>query len=144
MCLQQHCARPGLPLIVALWLAAVAGACVGGPAQPIKDGGESERWVRDIELSSVRGEVGRPFSGEVTYETNYLRDPEWEVSGLPPGLKWDEIARAIVGTPKQDGFFTVNIALRKKVDRKDGTHRPKPDERWWPAKFRVEIFKPVE
>jgi hypothetical protein len=124
---------------------ALASACVGGPAQQADiQGTEHKNWVRDIEISSVRGEVGRPFAGEVTYETNYLRDPEWEVTDLPPGLRWDEKSRSIVGTPEKEGFFSVNVALRKKVDRKDGTHKPKADERWWPETFRIEVFKPVQ
>jgi hypothetical protein len=126
---------------VAMLLAACVGAaCVGGPAQPVKSGGEEDHWVRDIRLSSSRGEVNSPFSAEVTYETNFLRDPEWELTGLPAGLVFDADKRRITGVPKQPGFFTVNVAVRKRAPRDDPRHRPRPDERWWPATFELEIY----
>lgn len=131
-----------MPLIV---VTLVVAGCVGGPARKADiKGGVDEHFVRDIGLSETRGEIGKPFKAEVTYETNYLNDPEWDVTGVPPGLSFDEKARAIVGTPKNDGFFTVNINLRKKVDRKDSRHKPRPDERWWSGTVRIDVFKPVE
>jgi hypothetical protein len=116
---------------------------VGGPAQPAEPA-QPDHWVRDIELSAVRGEIGKPFSAEVTYDTNYLREPEWSVTGLPPGLKFDPAKRTIGGVPTAAGFFTVNVAVRKVAPRDKATHRPQPDERWWPATFQIEVYKPPE
>lgn len=100
-------------------------------------------WVRDIQLEPRRGEVGKPFEATLTWRDNYIKEPEFDVSGLPPGLAFDPVARAIKGTPKRAGFFTVNVAIRKRVSGETG-HRPAPDERWWPASFEVEIYAPMK
>ena len=99
-------------------------------------------WVRDIRLDTVRGEVGRPFKSRLTWNDNYIEEPEFDVDGLPPGLRFDPATRAITGTPRRAGFFTVNVAIRKRVPP-SSTHRPKPDERWWPASFEFEIYRPM-
>ena len=128
---------------IAVLLGALAIGCVGGPAEPTKPE-PPDHWVRDIKLSVVRGEIGKPFSSEVTYDTNYLKNPEWSVTGLPPGLKFDPAKRAITGKPTKDGFFTVNVAVRTVAARDEAGHKPKPDERWWPETFQIEIYKPPE
>lgn len=103
----------------------------------------SEHRVEEIELSTTHGEVGRPFRADITWRSNYLEDPEISVTGLPPGLELDADNRAIVGTPTQDGFFTIQVALRRpRPDEK--MYRPTPDDRWWPEEFELEIYKPVE
>ena len=99
-------------------------------------------WVRDMTLSETRGEVGRPFTSELTYKTNYLNNPEFEVSGLPPGLTWDDAKRAIVGAPKSPGFHTVHIAVRS-AGEKDWHDKRDSLDRWWPASFEIEIYRPV-
>lgn len=103
-----------------------------------------DHYVRDIKLSATRGEVGRPFRADITWTTNYLEDdPEISVSGLPPGVALDAGARALVGKPEREGFYTVHVAVRKRA-RRGATDRPKPDERWWREQFQVEIYKPIE
>ena len=118
-------------------------ACVGGKTLDHNSMDSAEHWVRSIELSETRGEVGRPFSSTVTWRSNYLEDPEFDVKGLPVGITFDVAKRELKGVPKHPGFYTVTVALRKKAKR-DRTHRPQSDERWWPADFQVEIYKPVE
>ena len=100
-------------------------------------------WVRDIQLEPLRGEAGKPFEATLTWRDNYIREPEFDVKGLPPGLRFDPASRKVVGTPKRAGFFTVNVAIRKRVSDEPG-HRPHPDERWWPASFQLEIHAPLK
>ena len=100
-------------------------------------------WVRDIQLEPLRGEAGKPFEASLTWRDNYIREPEFEVSGLPPGLRFDPAARKVVGKPTRAGFFTVNVAIRKQVSKESG-HRPSPDERWWPASFQLEVYAPMK
>ena len=129
-------AAASAPLAAALAL----GACTS--AQNATPTGEVTGWVRDIQLDNLRGEVGRPFESRLTWRDNYIEQPDFDVSGLPPGLAFDPASRRIIGTPKRAGFFTVNVAIRKHVPPKAG-HRPHPDERWWPASFELEIYAPV-
>jgi hypothetical protein len=100
-------------------------------------------WVRDIQLEPLRGEAGKPFEATLTWSDNYIQQPEFDVSGLPPGLVFDPASRKVKGTPKKVGFFTVNVAIRKHVEAESG-HRPAPDERWWPASFQLEIYAPMK
>lgn len=127
-------------LVIAALLAGAACTTTQG-ARPT--GSSPDVWVRDIQLEPRRGEVGRPFEATLTWRDNYIKEPEFDVSGLPPGLSFDPASRTIKGTPKHAGFFTVNVAIRKRVVRETG-HRPTPDERWWPASFQVEIYKPMK
>jgi hypothetical protein len=124
----------------ALGVSAVLAGCVSSSAAPAPG---DDHWVRDIELSHTRGEVGRPFRAEVTWKDNYLTDVELAVTGLPEGLSFDDKQRSIVGKPARAGFFTVNVALRKQIER-GPYHRPKPDERWWRGVFELEIYAPIE
>jgi hypothetical protein len=118
------------------------GCTTTATAQPAsKESGP--HWVRDIQLEPLRGEVGKPFQGKVTWDDNYIRDPEVEVSGLPPGLIYDPATRTVSGSPKQAGFFSVNVNIRKHVRVEPG-HRPSPDEHWWPATFQLEVYKPMK
>ena len=96
-----------------------------------------------MELSETRGEVGRAFTSELTYKTNYLENPEFRVSELPEGLRWDEASRAIVGTPTKPGFHSVNIAVRSAGEEK-WHDKHKEDDRWWPTDFDIEIYRPIE
>jgi len=105
--------------------------------------GEATGWVRDIQLEPLRAEVGRPFEATLTWRDNYIREPEFDVKGLPPGLVFDPAARKVVGKPKRAGFFTVNVGIRKQVSTESG-HRPSPDERWWPASFQLEVYSPMK
>src|SRR5690606_440177 len=107
--------------------------------------GEVTGWVRDIKLDNVRGEVGRPFQSRLTWRSNYIgeADAEIDVSGLPPGLRFDRATRAIVGTPTEAGFYKVNVAVRQPPPP-EPAHRPHPDERWWPATFELEIYAPIK
>jgi len=100
-------------------------------------------WVRDIQLEPLRAEVGKPFEATLTWRDNYIREPEFDVKGLPPGLRFDPAARKVVGKPGRAGFFTVNVGIRKQVS-KETTHRPSPDERWWPATFQLEVYAPMK
>src|SRR5678809_1222845 len=106
-------------------------------------GSSPDVWVRDIQLEPRRGEVGRPFEATLTWRDNYIKEPEFDVSGLPPGVAFDPATRTIKGKPKHAGFFTVNVAIRKHVVKETG-HRPTPEERWWPASFQVEIYNPMK
>jgi len=100
-------------------------------------------WVRDIQLEPLRGEAGKPFEATLTWRDNYIREPEFDVKGLPPGLAFDTASRKVKGIPKRTGFFTVNVGIRKQVSKESG-HRPSPDERWWPASFQLEIYAPMK
>ncbi len=127
--------------LISLLFVATAPACAGTQPEPAEpDNGHS---VDHIELLTTRGEVGKPFHGELTWQDNYITEPEIEISGLPPGLHFDVAKRTVVGTPTQAGFFTVNVAIRKQIDH-GNFHRPKVDERWWPAEIEVEIYKPMK
>lgn len=116
-------------------------ACFSTHAEPAEP--ETNHSVDNIALSTTRGEVGKPFESQLTWQDNYITEPEIQISGLPPGLHFDAAKRTVVGTPTQDGFFTVDIAVRKKVDKSD-FHRPKIDERWWPAEIEISIYKPMK
>ena len=134
-------AAAAAPLAAPLAAASLAlGACVS--ARGATPTGEVTGWVRDIRLDNLRGEVGRPFESRLTWRDNYIEQPEFDVSGLPPGLRFDPASRRIVGTPTSAGFFPVSVAIRKHVPEETG-HRPHPDERWWPASFELEIYAPV-
>ncbi len=98
--------------------------------------------VWNIRLSSERGEVGKPFQSEVTFQRNFDGEVEFDVGGLPPGLSFDDKTKAIVGKPTQAGFFTVNVAVRKHVAR-GRWHRPKADEHWWRQEVSLEIYTPM-
>lgn len=100
-------------------------------------------WVRDMELSETRGEVGREFFSELTYKTNYLETAEFKVSELPDGLRWDDEKHAIVGTPTSPGFHSVNIAVRAAGDE-EWHDKHQADDRWWPQDFEIEIYRPIE
>jgi len=116
-------------------------ACFTTHAEPAEP--DTNHSVDNIQLSTTRGQVGKPFEGQLTWHDNYIDEPEIQISGLPPGLQFDSGKRAVVGKPTQVGFFTVNVAVRKKVD-KSNFHRPKVDERWWPAEIEIEIYKPMK
>jgi hypothetical protein len=127
------------PLVAVLILAAACTTTQG--AHPT--GKSPDVWVRDIRLEPLRGEAGKPFEATLTWRDNYIREPEFDVRGLPPGLRFDPASRKVVGSTKKVGFFTVNVAIRKQVDADSG-HRPAPDERWWPASFQLEIYAPMK
>ncbi len=116
-------------------------ACFSTHAEPAQP--DTDHSVNNIELSTTRGEVGKPFDSQLTWQDNYIQEPEIQISGLPPGLHFDSARRTIVGKPTQAGFFTVNVAVRKKVN-KGNFHRPKVNERWWPAEIEIEIYEPMK
>src|SRR5262245_48179111 len=85
-----------------------------------KESGEStmplaDRYVRRIQLSQNRGEVGKPFKAALTYESNFIRNPEVSMSGLPAELHYDEAQKNVVGTPSKPGFYKVQVAVRERV-----------------------------
>ena len=127
-----------------VFLVVAAAACAGSTERtPINDPGDgTEHFVRNIRLSNTRGEVGKPFSAELTWEDNFIEEAEFDVSGVPPGLRFDAAGRSLVGKPTKAGFYTFNISVRKKLSKGD-FHKPKADERWWPASFEVAIYAPV-
>lgn len=98
--------------------------------------------IERIKLTTIRGETGRIFTSELTFEKNFEGDVESKVSDLPPGLKYDSVSQMITGKPTKEGFFTVRAAVRKKVMRGE-FHKPKPDERWFVKEFEISIYKPV-
>lgn len=127
-----------------LLMAALLSAAACTTTQGTKQTGESpDVWVRDIQLEPLRGEAGKPFEASLTWRDNYIREPEFDVTGLPEGLRFDPATRKVVGKTKRVGFFTVNVAIRKQVSKESG-HRPTPDERWWPATFELEIYAPMK
>jgi hypothetical protein len=123
------------------WVLALAGGCVS--ARGIEPEKAPDRWVRDIAISVDRGEVGKPFSSRVTYEHNFIGTAEYHVSGLPPGLAFDEARQEISGTPRRAGFFAVEVAIRNKVDRTTALYKPRPEDRWWIQRFTLEIYSTV-
>lgn len=132
---------PAILLLAAVTLAACGPTTRGTTAVADPD---ADHRVESIELSTTRGEVGGAFRADITWRHNYLPDdPEISVTGLPAGLEFDPAERAIVGTPTQDGFFTIQVAIRKPRPD-DRLYRPSPDDRWWPEEFELEIYKPVE
>jgi hypothetical protein len=133
-----------LALPLALALLSTAG-CPGGHGDALEPGAAShaeDHYVRNIDLSTTRGEVGRPFESAITWEDNYLTEIELTATGLPPGLSLNPPKRIIAGTPTRAGFFTVEVAVRKKFER-DEFHKTQPDERWWPARLQIEIYAPL-
>ncbi|HEU5056081.1 MAG TPA: hypothetical protein VFU21_06135 [Kofleriaceae bacterium] len=128
-------------ILLAAALVAAAACTTTQGARPT--GKSPDVWVRDIQLEPLRAEVGRPFEATLTWRDNYIREPEFDVSGLPPGLRFDPATRKVVGKPARPGFFTVNVAIRKQVSKESG-HRPSPDERWWPASFQLEVYAPMK
>ena len=129
---------------LAVMMAALLATAACTTTQGTKPTGASpDVWVRDIQLEPLRGEAGKPFEATLTWRDNYIREPEFDVKGLPPGLVFDPAARKVVGKPKRAGFFTVNVGIRKQVSQESG-HRPTPDERWWPASFQLEIYAPMK
>jgi hypothetical protein len=130
-------------VLVAFALALVAApACTTTRGAPASEP-NSNAWVRDIDLSPLRAQVGQPFTATLSYRDNFIDHPEYSVSGLPPGLVFDAASKAVKGTPSRAGFFTLNVAVRKAVPP-ERAHRPRPDERWWPATFELEVYAPVD
>jgi hypothetical protein len=128
---------------VVLLMAALLGAACTTTQGARPTGTAPDVWVRDIQLEPLRGEVGKPFEATLTWRDNYIKEPEFDVSGLPPGLVFDPATRKVAGKPRRAGFYTVNVAIRKQVPAETG-HRPSPEERWWPASFQLEIFAPMK
>jgi hypothetical protein len=129
-------AIPAAVLLIALAACTTTtGTTPTGPSPQVR--------VRDIELAPLRGEVGVPYSATLTWVDNYITEPELRLTGAPPGLTFDSASRTLRGTPKRAGFYTVQVAIRKRV-RPEPNHRPTPDERWWPATFEVQIFAPIK
>ena len=123
-----------------VWACAAAACATTGSAT-----GSDEslgHTVQNIRLSNERGEVGRPFAAELSFDRNFEDAVEIEVTGLPPGLRFDDSRRAITGTPTEPGFFPVQLSVRKRVTR-GRWHRPTADERWWSADVTLEIYRPV-
>jgi hypothetical protein len=104
---------------------------------------DPQHYVRDIRLSQTRGEVGREFAGDLTWDSNFLREPEFALTGLPPGLRFDDGERKVVGVPARPGFFQVQVAIRSRVEEK-APRRPTPEDRWWTEVVRIEIYDPIE
>ena len=129
-------------LVVACAWAMVVG-CTSTQGTRSADPSDESLWVRDMALSETRGEVGRAFTSELSYKTNYIENPEFEVRNLPDGLRWDDENRAIVGKPKSPGFHTVNIAVRS-AGEKDWHEKGDALDRWWPTSFEIEIYRPIE
>jgi hypothetical protein len=102
----------------------------------------AEHYVRHIELSVNRGEVGKQFRSRLTYEDNYIRNPEVEIAGLPPDLHYDPAARSVVGIPRKAGFYQLQIAIRERVNP-DLLRHPQAEDRWWTKVVALEIYKPI-
>jgi hypothetical protein len=109
----------------------------------VEEGGQQDAAIWNIRLSTERGEVGKPFLAEITFQRDFEGELEFDISSLPPGLTFDEKEQAIVGKPTKAGFFTVNVAIRKKIKR-GRFHKPKPDERWFRGETSVEIYQPLK
>jgi hypothetical protein len=101
-----------------------------------------ERYVRNIELTSIRAEVGKRFQSQVSYQDNFLRNPEVQVNGLPSELHYDAASRSVVGVPRHPGFYPIQVAIREQVER-GFLHTPRVEERWWTADFTLEIYAPL-
>jgi hypothetical protein len=72
-------------VLVAFALALVAApACTTTRGAPASEP-NSNAWVRDIDLSPLRAQVGQPFTATLSYRDNFIDHPEYSVSGLPPG-----------------------------------------------------------
>ena len=125
--------------LVGIVVLATQVSCVGGMAPKSKSDGKR---VWDIAIENLRGEVGRPYSAKLTWKDSYIREPEFEIGGLPPGLIFDPATRTISGTPEVAGFHTVDVAIRKRIPI-DSDARPAPEDRWWTARFQLEIYRPV-
>jgi hypothetical protein len=129
-------------LLCAIALAAAAAGCTTtSGTQAVADPKAGDAISR-IDLSTTRGETGRVFTSELTFEKNFAGEVETKVSGLPPGLAYDAQSKMITGKPIKEGFFTVQASVRKKIERGQ-FHKPKPDERWFVKRFEVSIYKPV-
>lgn len=128
------------PLAAAAVLATAA-ACTtsAGPPEPTTG---PKPYVSRIELSRTSGEVGRPFQAEVAYHASHVREPEYSVSSLPPGLRFDSDEGTIVGVPEATGFFTVTVAIRNQ--RGPGMHFATPKTAWFTETFELAIYQPVE
>jgi len=134
-------------LRVAVLLAALGGAaCVSTdnttPTGPSPRGAGGKR-VRDIQLSPLRGEAGKPFSATLTWSDNYITEPELRCNGVPDGLAFDPATRTLSGKPKRPGFYTVQVAIRDKI-KVTPAHKAKIEEGWWTAEFELEIFAPLK
>jgi hypothetical protein len=99
-------------------------------------------FVRSINLSRTVGNVGAKFVSEVALLTRRSGEVEIEVRSLPPGLQFDRTKMAIVGVPEADGFFSVNIAVRKKRGR--GIHFDTPEGAWFSERLDIDIYRPIE
>jgi hypothetical protein len=132
-------------LLAALSISCIC-ACAGGHGDALEPGAASRsetHYVRNIDLTTSRGEVGRPFESIITWEDNYLSEFELTATGLPPGLSLDPPKKRIAGTPTRAGFFTVEVAVRKRFERGE-LHKSQPDERWWPARLQIDIYAPLK
>ena len=120
-----------------------ASACVStAGTTPTGPSPRNSHRVRDIELSPLRGEAGKPFSATLTWTDNYITDPELRVNGAPEGLTFDPVKRTLSGKPKRPGFYTVQVAIRDKI-KVTPAHKAKIEEGWWTAEFELEIFQPL-
>lgn len=95
-----------------------------------------------IDLSRTTGQVGENFEAQVSVESQHLGDTEVQVRSLPPGLRFDDATRSIVGIPNADGFYSVTVAVRKK--RSPGIHFSTPGGAWFSERLSIDIYRPVD
>jgi hypothetical protein len=94
-----------------------------------------------MRLSQTFGEVGKPFRSDLKLNTNLDSNREYAIANLPPGLRFDEKSGAIVGVPKQKGFYVVNVAVRRKVDDRPFRYvNPSGHDRWFSEEFELRIY----
>lgn len=123
--------------ILVLGLGCVSTQQVTDPVDPELQE-QSSPSVSKIDLSQTWGEVGRPFYADVQLVDN-IRDREYSVSRLPPGLRFDEKKQIISGVPQQTGFYTVHVAVRRKIEDRPFRYT-RPSDRWFSEDFELRIY----
>ncbi len=103
--------------------AAICVACADAPKRTT-----SNQPYCNVSLSRNKGMVNKHFSARIQWNSNFVKNPEYIVSGtLPPGLSLDSNTGIIDGTPTVAGFWQIQVRVR---DRERGTHGQPAGEKW--------------
>lgn len=127
--------------IAAAALCSAALGCTTSAPAPSEPAGDLA-YVSHMKLSRTFGEVGKPFQAEIAFSARRIDQPEYRVSSLPPGLRFDADKGVITGVPRHAGFYSVTVGVREEVV--GGMHWNTVHTAWHTEEFEIAIYNPVE